>query len=264
MKKRTIALLIVFVLVIGIPMQSLAMYNYSNPGDRENIVYYKGAYDPVANPQKSLDSLFTTDTISVDGIMDAAYNNAPSSQIENTKELNNLQYAQTPSANRTKGVLRSVWDGSVLYLCVEVTDENPIIAATPPANNGVMTSKPAVPTDRDSVVFAFDLWNDKVVYETDTSAVFTIDSSGNLTYFSSSNIPSLGSVHADPTHPEYTNRIISYAASQTPTGYTVELALQIEGTELKNGTTFGVDVQICNVENLDARTVQEPKCRRLG
>ena len=201
--------------------------------------------------------MFTTDAISVDGIMDAAYSSAPASGIENVKELSNLQYALNPGDNRTKAVLRSVWDGPVLYLFVEVTDENVVVQPAVPANGGAMTAKPAVPADRDSVVFAFDLWNEKVVYETDTAAVFTVDSSGNLTFFRSG-IPSLGSVHADPTHPEYTNRIKSYSASQTSTGYNIELALQIEGTEPQNGTTYGVDIQICNVETLAAHVEQVP------
>ncbi len=257
MTRRSISLLIALSLVFGISVQVLAGYVYNNPYDASNIVYYKGAYDPATYPQKSLDSVFTTDAIAVDGVMDAAYGGAPASAIGNVKELGNLQYAQTPGLNPTTGILRSVWDGPVLYLFVEVTDESPMTQTAPPANGGAMTAKPAVPTDRDSVVFAFDLWNEKVVYETDTSAVFTVDSSGNLTFFRSG-IPSLGSVHADPTHPEYTNRIKGYSATPTATGYNVELALQIEGTEPGNGTTFGVDVQISNVENLAARTISEP------
>ncbi|NLO38855.1 MAG: hypothetical protein GX115_05220, partial [Ruminiclostridium sp.] len=253
MKKRIIAaLLIVFTLVM--PMQALAAYDYSNPGDRDHFVYYKGSYDPEANPQENLNSVFTAEAISVDGVRDEAYNSAPASSIDNVKLLSGMQNAQNPQAQPPTGTLRSVWDGPVLYLLVEVVDETRIIGENAPANGGAMTSKPAVPKDRDSVVFGFDLYNDKVVYETDTTAVFTIDSSGNLTFFRSSNIPSLGSVHADDTHPEYTNRIKSYSATTTENGYNVELALQIEGTGLQNDTQFGVDVQICNVQNLTDTT----------
>lgn len=257
MKKRIPLLLLVLILVLSMSLQTFAEYGYSNPGDTDHFVYYKGVYDAATYPQQSLEAQFTTDTITVDGLMDDAYGCAPSSAIGNIKELSNLQYALTPTVNKTNGVLRSVWDGPVLYLFVEVNDESPMFGAAPPANGGAMTSKPAVPTDRDSVAFAFDLYNEKVVYETDTAAAFTIDSTGNL-YFYRSGIPSLGSVFADPTHPEYSPRIKSYVATPTATGYNVELALQIEGTALTNGTTFGVDVELCNVETLAAHTEKVP------
>jgi uncharacterized repeat protein (TIGR02543 family) len=250
-KKRIIAsLLIIFTLVM--PLQTLAVYDYSNPGDKNHFVYYKGSYDPETYPQKNLDSVFTTDEITLDGVLDDAYANAPVSNIENVKVLSAMSTALNPDAQPPTGTLRSVWDGSVLYLFVEVFDETPVFDTTTPANGGAMTSKPAVPSDRDSVIFGFDLYNDKVVYETDTSAVFTIDSTGNLTFFRNSNIPSLGSVHADPNHPEYTNRIKGYSAKETDNGYNVELALHIEGIGAQNGTQFGVDVQISNVQNKTA------------
>lgn len=258
LRKRIVTLIIVAALCFALPLQALGMYGYDKHGDTDYFVYYKGAYDPEAYPQKPLNSVFTTENIVVDGAMDEAYADAPVSGITNVKVLDAMQHALEPDKDPPTGTLRSVWDGPVLYLFVEVFDETPVFGDTAPANDGIMTSNPAVPSDRDSVVFGFDLWNDKVVYETDTTAVFTIDSSGNLTFFRNSGIPSLGSVHADPIHPEFTNRIKSYSATKTDTGYNVELALHIEGVPLENGTAFGVDVQICNVQVLEARTVLEP------
>ncbi len=258
MKRRSLALLLALALVCGFSVQALAMYGYDQPGDTNHFTYYAAGYDAAAYPQKTLNAPFTTAQIAVDGVRDAAYDAAPASAIENVKTLANMTYADNQTAAPVKGTLRSVWDGPVLYLLVEVFDETLAANAAAPANGGAMTSKPAVPTDRDSVVFAFDLWNDKVVYETDTTAVFTVDSTGHLTFYRNASIPSLGSVHADPIHPEYTNRIKGYAASATATGYIVELALQIEGTQAQNDRIFGVDVQLCNVQTLAARTVQEP------
>ncbi|NLO40570.1 MAG: hypothetical protein GX115_14015, partial [Ruminiclostridium sp.] len=257
MKKRIIALIIV-AMFAAIPIQALGTYSYSNPGDKNHFVYYQGSYDQQTYPRQSLNSIFTTNAISVDGILDTAYDNAPVSNIGHVKVLDNMQYADNSAAQPATGTLRSIWDGTVLYLFVEVIDETPENNGAAAANGGAMTSKPAVPKDRDSVVFGFDLYNEKVVYETDTTAVFTIDSTGNLTYFRNQSIPSLGSVHADPNHPEFTNRLKSYSAKPTANGYNVELALHIEGVEPQNGSQFGVDVQICNVQQMSARTVQEP------
>ena len=73
-----------------------------------------------------------------------------------------MQYADNSAAQPATGTLRSIWDGTVLYLFVEVIDETPENNGAAAANGGAMTSKPAVPKNRDSVVFEFDLSNKKV------------------------------------------------------------------------------------------------------
>ncbi|MBW7461093.1 hypothetical protein K0U00_44270, partial [Paenibacillus sepulcri] len=97
---------------------------------------------------------------------------------------------------------------------------------------------------RDSVVFGLDFWNDKVDKFQDDDGLFTISSNGNLTYQLNAGVNNHSSVHAYPQNREYSNRIKSYAASETADGYIVELALQIEGAALQNGTSFGVEVAI--------------------
>ena len=63
-----------------------------------------------------------------------------------------------------------------------------------------------------SVTFGIDLYNDKVVYETDTIGTFNVDINGGFHFYRNANIPSLGSVIGDPIHPEYQNRVLACAA----------------------------------------------------
>jgi len=256
-------------LVVGmLAVQTFAVFDYSVNPDGSKFVPYVGAYDASTYPQKNLNAVFTDDEIIVDGDMDAAYATAASSRISNLKTIGTYAY---PAGEETYGDLRAVWDGPVMYLFVEVHDTT-AVRGTLPETGGAMTSKPALPADRDSVVFALDFFNEKVVYETDTAGVFTISSNGILSYFHSANtysdlysIPTLSSVIADPTHPEYGNRIKSYAASDiyaangtTVIGYNVEVAIQLQGTELINGTSLGVDVQISDTA---VTTVDKPAVR---
>ena len=72
--------------------------------------------------------------------------------------------------------------------------------------------------------------------------MFNISANGELSYFRSSNIPSLGSIF-DPIHPEHAYRLKSYAAKDVEDGegnvigYNVEVAIQIEnlGIEKRQG-----------------------------
>jgi hypothetical protein len=219
---------------------------------QNNILDYVGNYNATLHPQRRVDALFTSNAITVDGLADEAYSQAPKSVIENFKaRTDHTDYAYA-AGSEPSGVLRAVWDGPILYLLVEVKDATPVRGTKGSA--GAMINKPAVPADRDSVQFGFDLYNDKVPYETDTAGMFSIGSDGALYFFRNTGIPSLGSVMADPTHPEYMNRIASYAAhdvfagdGKTIIGYNVEVALHIENLRRENGRTFGIDVSINDV-----------------
>jgi hypothetical protein len=228
---------------------------------KSNIIDYGGNYNATLYPQRELKALFTTDTITVDGIIDAAYAGAPESPIANFKAKTDHTDYVYAAGSEPKGILRAVWDGPMLYLLVQVRDVTPMRGTK--GGEGAMTSKPAVPADRDSVQFGFDLYNDKVPYETDTIGMFTVGSDGALYFYRNSGIPSLGSVMADPIHPEYTNRIKSYAAHDvyaadgaTVIGYNVEVALHIEKTKTENGRAFGIDVSINDVADNVTLTMQ--------
>lgn len=213
-----------------------------------HIIPYTAGYDPVSYPQQQLDAAFTDKTIIVDGVADEAYENAPAARIDNLVSLNDYTY---PEDKQTYGVLKSLWDGPVLYLLVEVHDYS--VQRGTDADTGGPSRNPAVPASLDSVVFGIDLYNDKVLYETDTIGTFTIASNGSLYYYRNANIPSLGTPMADPIHPEYQNRIKDYAVAELlddngqSVGYTVELALQLEGLVLQNGTQLGMEIEICDV-----------------
>ncbi|WP_274649647.1 sugar-binding protein [Paenibacillus humicola] len=189
-------------------------------------------------PSEQLNSQFTIQDIVVDGKPDAAYDAAVPSRIAHGKNA----AATADLAADTYGELRSVWDGPVLYLLVQVHDKTKSRSAA--TDTGLRQDDANNPAIRDSVVFMLDFWNDKVDKFQDDDGIFTVSSNGNLTYEFNTAVNNHSSVHAYPQDREYTNRIKSYAATDTPDGYNVELALQIEGAKLQNGTKFGVDVAI--------------------
>ena len=176
--------------------------------NQSHMIPYTANYDSSAWPQKQMNAVFTSDEIIVDGIADEAYENAESSRIENVIPVGGYEY---PDGEQSYGILRLLWDGPVLYLLVEVYDVTPHRGTG--AEKSGPTGNPAVPKTLDSVTFGIDLYNDKVLYETDTIGTFTIGSDGELYYYRNANIPSLGTPMADPIHPEYQNRIKEYAVA---------------------------------------------------
>lgn len=193
---------------------------------------------PPPMPSAQLYSRFTTDDITVDGTLKPAYLAAGAQRISHAKSPDFTKDV----TSSTYGVLRSAWDGPVLYLHVEVHDSTPSRGA--PTDTGHIQNAANNPAIRDAVVFSLDFWNDKQDKLLDDDGVFTVSSNGNMTYVFDTQIYEFSCVHADPANHEYTDRIKAYAAVDTDYGYNVELALQIEGAELANGTKFGVEVTI--------------------
>lgn len=240
-----------------------------------NMVEYYGSYDSENYPYEKLDANFTTDEISVDGEMDAAYSASAVSKIDSFKKKDG--YGLEPG-NQTYGELRTLWNGPDLFLYISVYDDcvmtcenakpgattNPAVAGEttvtyPYASWGGFWATWAVESTKetsDSVAIAVDLYNDRTTYELDTAGIVTIDPLGNLYYYSSSNIPSLGSALGDPNHPEYMDIIKAYAAAPmydgvgNQIGYSIEIALSLEGTKQENGTQIGVDVKINDVNDV--------------
>ena len=239
------------------------------------MLEYKGSYDEVSFPYEKTEATFTGEEITVDGVLEEAYNASNVSRIDNLKVKEG--YGLEPG-NTTYGELRTLWDGPVLYLGISVYDDcvltstettkgavtNPAVAGTtittyPYASWGGFWATWAVTESKetcDSVVLAVDLYNDRTDYELDTAGIVTIDALGQLYYYSSSNIPSLGSALGDPGHPEYMNIIKGYAAAPMydglgeQIGYTVEVALQIEDLKPVNGTEIGIDLKINDVNDV--------------
>ncbi len=237
-----------------------------------NMVEYHGSYDADNFPYERLNAEFTTSPITVDGILEDAYNVSAASRIDNAKAADDKGYGE--EQQQTYGELRALWDGPVLYLGISVND-GCVLTSTETTKGGV--GNPAVagvsettyisyggysfPTTTtretcDSVAIAVDLFNDRTDYEIDTAGVIVIDALGQLYYYSSSNIPSLGSALGDPNHPEYMNIIKDYAAAPkydeagNQIGYNVEIALQIEDLKPNNGTEVGIDIKINDVNDI--------------
>ena len=153
-----------------------------------------------------------------------------------------IAHAKTANAGGrhppTHGELRLVWDGHLLYLLVEVSDDTPSFDLNLPdwgTGNG---------SEFDGVEFALDFWDDKRDKFEDDVGLFTISRDGKSTYAANRGVINHQSVHAFKDDREYTNRIKDFKVVSTPTGYTVESPLQISGAKLANGTKFGLDVMI--------------------
>lgn len=174
-----------------------------------------------------------TSAITVDGVRDAAYP-AAAAVVDNAKNA----AANADVATTTSATLRSVWDGRTLYLLVEVSDN------TPSLNDALPAWGASNATNFDGVEFALDFWNDKVDKFEDDDGLFTISRDGKLTYAPNTFVVNHQSVHAFKDGREYTNRIKDFKVASTAAGYVVELALQIHGAKLENGTSFGIDVMV--------------------
>ena len=186
--------------------------------------------------------------ITVDGKLDEViWASTPSSVIDNYKNAAGTADASSGSS----GTLRSVWDGYTLYLSVDVLDNTPanstvLEASTSRATGLATTGNPIPYTAFDGVEFAIDFWNDKVNKWIDTQGLFKISRSGKLAYSKESDPGTYESVFASPDAREYNNRIKSWAAHEKAdgSGYVVELAINVYGAKLADGTSFGVDVMI--------------------
>ncbi|WP_171681690.1 glucuronyl esterase domain-containing protein [Paenibacillus planticolens] len=205
----------------------------------------------ITSPRAQGNAKFTANPIVVDGIKEAAWDNATPYRIGN--KYNTAMTATAPDAT-TEGTLRFMWDGPVLYVLVEVTgDTTKSDTGTP--NWSAATYTPAM----DGLFVTLDVFNDKWGMETDTQGIFFLSASPNaasVSSFYNTGIPSLGSFF-NPNHQDYSTRLKAFKSSgynaetNSPgVNYTYEMALQMEGwgddwdRELTNGTQVGLDVGI--------------------
>ncbi len=264
-KLKSIALAFLMVFVFALPKEPIQAAT--------NIIKYDGGYDAENYPQKSLESVFTTDEITVDGIKDVAYDQSIPSVIENFRIVD-TNYGYEDESAKPYGEVRTLWDGPVMYLYVTVYDNTPYrsiakTSSTPEeivigpskstTGNIISTSSSSKAFSKicDSISIGVDLYNDKVVYETDTIGMFTITAANDMIYYKNSSIPSLSSVMGDPNHPNYQNRVKDYSATDlfdeegNVIGYNVEVALQLEGLCLDNGTVLGLDIGINDIDHTE-------------
>ncbi|MCR4729212.1 MAG: hypothetical protein K5796_11290 [Lachnospiraceae bacterium] len=234
---------------IAAPLKAFAGGNF-NTLKNSNFIEYYGSWDRNANPEKRTNANFTSAVIEVDGKLDEAYETAEVSRIENVKFKNQASYG---NEDVTYGELRTLWDGPVLYAAVSVYDGDVVFDAAKTVKGAQTSQSKLTGVAYDSIVLGFDLYNDRTNYETDVAGAILINPDGTYAYFRNSNIPSLSSPLGDPNHPEYMNVIKAiggdymYDEDEKPIGYVIEIALQIEGVKPSNGTEFGLELKINDI-----------------
>jgi hypothetical protein len=261
--KTRLALIVAALLfgaAISLTFAALAgQYAYDQPGDRNfvnntNILERwlltgsNNQSSKIAVPRAQVKATFITKPIVVDGVREAAWNDATPYPIAN--KFNADMTADAPDAT-AQGTLRLLWDGPVLYILVEVTgDRTKSDTETPNWNSS--NFRP----NTDGLFVSMDVFNDQWGIETDTQGVFFLSANPTLTSatsFSNSGIPSLGSFF-NANNQDYSTRLKAFKSSGYRDGngvsYTYEIALQIEGwgdewnRKLKNGTQIGLETGI--------------------
>ena len=175
---------------------------------------------------KVLMARFTEVPIAIDGIAEAAWDEAAASDIGIA--MNPRLTAAAPECT-TGGEVRAMWDGSLLYLLIRVTDTD-------------ITTASGSATNKDGVEIYIDLWNDKMSKYEEDDGMMRI--SAPPASFS-------GSGSQNPIFPAvYVSRLKAYAsavrlnAQGMQTGYNVEVAFHIGGVPMKNGSAIGIEFAI--------------------
>lgn len=264
---KTLSRALAFALPLSLVVSGLATaanaatddrYPYDQPGDKDfvNNTSILERFHPTAGnnqsykvtgPRAEADATFTTESIAVDGVRDAAWDASTAHPIDNSFTVGMTGDAADAS---TEGTLRLLWDGPVLYALVEVSgDATPSDIATPNWSSAAYTP------NSDGLFVFLDVFNDQWGLETDTQGVLFLGANPALTSvtsFNSGGIPSLGSFF-HPSNQDHSTRLKDFAASghqDGPVSYTYEIALQVEGwgdawpRELTNGTQVGLEVGV--------------------
>jgi hypothetical protein len=263
------AVLIVAMLLSGVAISvaftaRAGRYAYDQPGDR-NFVSNTNVLErwtpaggnnqshKIAVPRAQVKATFTAKPIVVDGVREAAWDDATPYPIASKFDAG--MTADAPAAT-AQGTVRLLWDGPVLYILAEVTgDTTKSDTETPNWNRSSY-----IP-NTDGLFVSMDVFNDQWGIETDTQGVFFLSANPALTSVTSFNnggIPSLGSFF-NSNNQDYSTRLKAFKSSGYTDGnginYTYEIALQIEGwgdewdRELKNGTQIGLEVGIFDQGN---------------
>ncbi|WP_297082108.1 carbohydrate-binding protein [uncultured Demequina sp.] len=235
-------------------------YPYDQPGDKSDVNNTNvlerftpdGAGDnrsyKVEATRAQADATFTSETLEVDGIRDAAWDQAEEYPVANSFAANMTGDAPDATAG---GSMRLLWDGPMLYVLVEVTgDATQSDSAAPTWNSASYTPQ------SDGLFLFMDVFNDQWGLETDTQGVLFLGANPeveSVATFTNTGIPSLGSFF-DPRNQDYSTRLSDFASSGYVEGdgvnYTYEIALQMEGwgdegdRVLDNGTQVGLELGV--------------------
>ncbi|MBN2418470.1 MAG: hypothetical protein JXL81_03730, partial [Deltaproteobacteria bacterium] len=159
-------------------------------------------------------SEFTSISIRIDGEAEPAWDNAES------YEINKAMSCDLSSATdfcETTGSVKSLWDGALLYLLIEVHDPDIF-------SNGQM------PLDNDTLDIYFDLYNDKNAKYLEDDWMANLSRKGKLS-----------------GKGDYKERIKDcavlpvYGEDNTETGYRVEAAVFLGGIPIENNRLTGIE-----------------------
>lgn len=180
---------------------------------------------------KILNAQFTGSPIVVDGAAETAWDRADPSHIGIAMSPN--LKAKAPECI-TSGDVRAMWDGSLLYFLISVSDLDVTVAAGRPEN-------------KDGVEVYIDLWNDKFSKYEEDDGMMRI--SAPPASFS-------GSGSQNSIYPAvYVSRLKAYASKErlddqgARIGYNVELAFHIGGVPMQNGSSVGVEFAINDADS---------------
>lgn len=174
----------------------------------------------------TLRAQFTSTPIIVDGIAEPAWNQATPSHIAIAM---NPDLSAIAANCATSGDVRALWDGSLLYLLISVNDAD-------------ITTASDKSTDKDGVEVYIDLFNDKMSkFEEDDGMMRISAPPASFT----------GNIAQNNIYPAiYSDRLKAHAsayrldAQGKRIGYNVELAFNIGGRPMNNGTAIGMEFAI--------------------
>ncbi|MGD9157278.1 MAG: sugar-binding protein [Desulfobacteraceae bacterium] len=159
-------------------------------------------------------SQFTSSSVQIDGKRESVWETASTSTI---KIAMTCDLKTQASGCVTVGKVRSLWDGALLYLLIEVEDPD-------------IFSYGKMPTDNDCLEIYFDLYNDKNAKYLEDDWMAGISRKGRLT-----------------GKGDYTERIKDsavspiYGGNNIETGYRVEIAVFLGGIPIVNDILIGID-----------------------
>ncbi len=184
---------------------------------------------------------FTPAPIAVDGVAEAAWNNAPAVPIAICMS-NDLSSRLSNCA--TGGTARAMWDGALLYLLLTVTDAD-------------ITTASDADIDQDGVEIYVDQYNDKFPKFEEDDGVVRISAAGQQT----GNATNAGLTTYKTVWSSHLKSCAAAAltdASGVTIGYTVEVAWHVGDRPRINGTGIGMEFAIN-----DAASTNRMRQRRI-
>jgi hypothetical protein len=195
---------------------------------------------------KSLNAVFTTAPIKVDGYAESAWNKAPAANIAICM---NAELTVQLSDCKVSGTVQALWNGPLLYLLISVTDPE-------------VSTSASEDSKRSGVEIYVDQYDDKFPKFEEDDGFIIIGADGRQT----GNRTNAGLMYYPAV---WSSHLKSYAAAPrldangNKIGYTVEVSWAIGDLPLKNGTELGMEFAI-NALSSDAGHAHDQLYWRSG